>query len=170
MWDLLVFTLYLALLCLALRRVLLRKDTTATIRVATVCDEGASTPMFKTLDAACADMFAHTPEAIVLQPGHLKKIPTGLRVHLPDHHEMQIRSRSGLAKRGIVVANSPGTIDADYRDEIFILLHNTSPTPFEITQGARIAQCTVRPVPRVVFDVVESIPSTGRGGFGSTGY
>jgi dUTP pyrophosphatase len=98
-------------------------------------------------------------------------VKTGWAVEIPDGYEIQVRSRSGLAKKGIVVANSPGTIDSDYRGELIVLLVNTGMTPYEILPGDRIAQLVVSRVLDVEIEEVQELSETARGsnGFGSTG-
>lgn len=111
-------------------------------------------------------------EAAMIAPGAVALIPTGLTMALPQGYEAQIRSRSGLAaKHAVVVLNSPGTIDSDYRGEIKIILINHGTTPFEIKRGDRIAQMIVAPVVQANFVLVDSLDETerGTGGFGSTG-
>ncbi len=111
-------------------------------------------------------------EDVVLEPGAIKSVRTGLRIALPEGYEAQVRPRSGLALRyGISIPNAPGTIDADYRGEICVLLINHGKAPFEIRRGDRIAQMVVAPVTRVVWESVAELPETerGAGGFGSTG-
>ena len=108
----------------------------------------------------------------MLDPGHWGLIPTGLAIALPEGYEAQVRPRSGLAaKQGVTVLNSPGTIDADYRGEIKVILINHGPTPFVISRGLRIAQMIFAPVIQAQWAVCDTLPETGRGsgGFGSTG-
>ncbi len=129
-------------------------------------------PSYESQQAAGMDLRAALDEALVIAPGERKLVPTGLAIHLPDHHEGQIRPRSGLAyKHGITVLNSPGTIDADYRGEVKILLINQGDGNFEITRGMRIAQMIVAPVVQVGIVEVDSLVDTARGGggYGSTG-
>lgn len=107
-----------------------------------------------------------------IRPGETVMIPTGLYMSVPRGFELQIRSRSGWASKGLVVANSPGTIDSDYRGEIKVLLHNNTLTnPISVTHGDRIAQGVISPVRQASFQFVDELPSTDRGekGFGSTG-
>jgi dUTP pyrophosphatase len=106
-------------------------------------------------------------------PGSFALIPCGFAMALPPGYEAQVRPRSGLAaKHGITVLNSPGTIDADYRGEVKVLLINLGPEPFTITPGMRIAQLVVAKLPAVQVQVVQDLPASGRGsgGFGSTGH
>ena len=109
---------------------------------------------------------------MTLAPGARALIPTGLAVALPRGYELQIRPRSGLALRhGIIVPNSPGTIDEDYRGEIQVIVLNAGDTPFTVTRGTRIAQAVLAPVVRATWHEVPALDDTGRGagGFGSTG-
>ena len=118
------------------------------------------------------DLRAHLDEPVVLAPGQRALIPTGLFIALPAGWEAQIRPRSGLAfKFGVTVLNSPGTIDADYRGEISVILINHGKTAFTVTRGMRIAQLVVAPVRTVMLEEKESLDDTARGagGFGSTG-
>lgn len=129
-------------------------------------------PSYATLQSAGVDLMANITENITLATGERKLIPTGLAIQLPAGYEAQIRPRSGLAiKNGITVLNTPGTIDADYRGEIMVILANLSNQDFIIERGMRIAQMIVAPVTRVEFELVESLEESERGdkGFGSTG-
>jgi dUTP pyrophosphatase len=133
---------------------------------------GLDLPGYATPGAAGLDLLAATQNDIAIQPGNRALIPTGLAIALPPDHELQIRPRSGLAlKHGIMVANSPGTIDADYRGEIQIILLNAGPDPFIVTRGMRIAQAVIAPVSRLVWRETDDLDITARGagGFGSTG-
>ena len=132
-------------------------------------------PTYATALAAGADLMAAVPasEPLELASGARALVPTGVRIALPEGFEAQVRPRSGLALRhGITVLNAPGTIDADYRGEVGVVLHNTGASLFRVERGARIAQLVVAPVSRAVWQVgsVDSATS-GRaaGGFGSTG-
>jgi len=119
---------------------------------------------------ACFDL--HSVEDVVLNPGETKLVDTGLSVALPEGYEMQIRPRSGLAaKHGVMVLNSPGTVDADYRGPVKVILHNASSYTYSINKGDRIAQCAIRPVPKVEWIEVTELPESARGdkGFGSSG-
>lgn len=134
--------------------------------------QGLDLPAYATEHSAGMDLCAAVENDIVLNPGERKLIPTGLAIALPEGFEAQIRPRSGLAlKNGLSVLNSPGTIDADYRGEIQIILANLGSEPFTITRGMRIAQMVVAAYTRVTWDCVESLNETarGNGGFGSTG-
>ena len=108
---------------------------------------------------------------IVINPSQIKIIPTGLFISTPSGYELQIRSRSGLSSKGIIVMNSPGTIDADYRGEIKVILGNFSGEPFTISYGDRIAQMVLSKVYYIDFNPVDNLDGTERGksGFGSTG-
>lgn len=120
---------------------------------------------------AGADLCAALAHLLILYPGERKIIPTGLRAAIPHGYEMQIRSRSSFALRGIVVANSPATIDAGYRAEIGVILANIGDAPFTVEPGMRIAQAVIAPVMRATFVIVDRLPDSARGdgGFGSTG-
>ncbi|MDE6440272.1 MAG: dUTP diphosphatase [Bacteroidales bacterium] len=129
-------------------------------------------PAYQTPLSAGMDLRANVAEPVVLQPGQRTLVPTGLRIELPAGYEAQIRPRSGLAlKHGITVLNSPGTIDADYRGEIQVLLVNLSEQTFEIKQGERIAQMVVARHERVQWRETAELSDTerGAGGFGHTG-
>ncbi len=129
-------------------------------------------PGYATAGAAGMDMCAAVADPIMLAPGARALIPTGFAIALPPDYELQIRPRSGLAlKSGIMVVNSPGTIDADYRGEVQILLLNAGAEPFVVTRGMRIAQGVLAPVFRAVWRESETLEASGRGagGFGSTG-
>lgn len=130
------------------------------------------TPSYATAQAAGMDIRANLEEAITLKPLERAIIPTGLYIALPEGLEAQIRPRSGLAaKHGITVLNAPGTIDADYRGEIGVILVNLSNEPFVVNPGERIAQMVVARYESVEFERVEVLDATerGAGGFGSTG-
>jgi dUTP pyrophosphatase len=136
--------------------------------------EGLPLPHFQSEDAAGMDLVAAVPanEDTVLKPGERALIPTGLIIELPSGYEAQIRPRSGLAlKDGITVLNSPGTIDADYRGEIGVILVNFGQNPFFVKRGVRIAQLVVNRIERVVLLESERLTGSvrGSGGFGSTG-
>jgi dUTP pyrophosphatase len=136
--------------------------------------EGLALPAYETAHSAGMDLRAAVPEdqPIVLTPGGRALVPTGLSIALPDDHEAQVRPRSGLAlKFGITCLNSPGTIDADYRGEVGVILANLGGEPFTVRRGDRIAQMVIAPVTRGAFEVVETLDDTARGtgGFGSTG-
>jgi dUTP pyrophosphatase len=129
-------------------------------------------PAYETLHAAGMDLRADLGEKVLLKPMERKLVPTGLYIELPEGFEAQIRPRSGLAfKHGIGIVNSPGTIDADYRGEIKVLLINFSDQVFEINSGDRIAQMIVALHERVNWEQVEELNETSRGagGYGHTG-
>jgi dUTP pyrophosphatase len=135
---------------------------------------GLPLPAYQSADAAGLDLLAAVPQdtPLVLAPGRHAMVPTGLAIALPDGFEAQVRPRSGLAaKHGISVLNSPGTIDADYRGEIQVILINHGAEPFAVRRGERIAQMVIAPVVQAELNPVSSLPETGRGGggFGSTG-
>ena len=134
--------------------------------------ENLSLPSYATEHAAGMDLCAAVAHDVVLPPGGRTLIPTGLSIALPEGYEAQIRPRSGLAlKNGITVLNSPGTIDADYRGEVQIILANLGTESFTITRGMRIAQMIVARYSRVEWQQAEQLSATARGagGFGSTG-
>ncbi|RAU21986.1 dUTP diphosphatase [Paramagnetospirillum kuznetsovii] len=129
-------------------------------------------PAYETAHAAGMDLMACIPADMDLAPGKRALIPTGFAIALPEGFEAQVRPRSGLAaKHGVTVLNAPGTIDADYRGEIGVILINHGDVAFAITRGMRIAQLVIAPVCRAVWADVESLSETSRGtgGFGSTG-
>ena len=129
-------------------------------------------PTYATSEAAGMDLLAAVAAPLAIQPGERALIPTGLAIALPPGHELQIRPRSGLALRhGIVLANSPGTIDADYRGEIQVIVLNAGSDPFTVERGMRIAQAVLAPVLRAEWLEVTELDTTRRqaGGFGSTG-
>lgn len=136
--------------------------------------EGLPLPKYETTDSAGMDLYAALAEGetIVLGPLERAMIPTGLAMALPHRHEAQVRPRSGLAaKNGVTVLNTPGTIDADYRGEVKVILVNLSNEPFTIERGMRIAQMIIAPVTQGEWSVVTELGETerGAGGFGSTG-
>jgi len=136
--------------------------------------EGMPLLAYQTPDAAGMDLLAAIPDdqPLTLSPGQRGLVPTGLVIALPGGFEAQVRPRSGLAARhGVTVLNAPGTIDADYRGEIAVLLINHGEAPFSIRRGERIAQMVVAPVSQVELVETEALPATSRGagGFGSTG-
>lgn len=128
-------------------------------------------PGYMSEHAAGADLCAAVREQLTLLPGARALVPTGFSIALPPGYEAQVRPRSGLAIRfGVTCLNAPGTIDADYRGEVRVVLANFGTEPFIIRRGDRIAQIVVAPVARATFDVVDELPPTqrGSGGFGST--
>ena len=133
---------------------------------------GLPLPAYATEGAAGVDLAAAVEATLTLAPGERKDIPTGIALALPPGWEGQVRPRSGLALRhGLTVLNSPGTIDADYRGEIRIILANLGDAAVTIRRGDRIAQLVIAPVSRAEWQVVAELPATtrGSGGFGSTG-
>jgi len=136
--------------------------------------EGLPLPAYETAFAAGMDLRAAVDEAspLTLAPGARAMVPTGLSIALPEGFEAQIRPRSGLAaKHGLTCLNTPGTIDADYRGEVKVILINLGAEPFEIKRGERIAQMVIAPVTRAEWVEVDELDETARGagGFGSTG-
>ena len=136
--------------------------------------EGLALPTYQSAAAAGLDLLAAVADnaPLVLAPGRHATVPTGLAIALPPGFEAQVRPRSGLAARhGVTVLNSPGTIDADYRGEISVILINHGEAPFTIRRGERIAQMVIAPVARAELAVAASLSTTdrGSGGFGSTG-
>ena len=135
-------------------------------------DAAAPLPTYMTEQSSGMDLYAFLEKDLILQPGERKLIPTGISVAIPEGFEGQVRPRSGLAIRhGIGIINAPGTIDADYRGEIAILLINFGEEPFMVRTGDRIAQMIISRVARATWEEVEALPSTTRqeGGFGHTG-
>ena len=129
-------------------------------------------PTYATVTSAGMDLLAAVAADETIAPGARRLIPTGVALALPPGFEAQVRPRSGLALRhGLTVLNSPGTIDADYRGEIGVILANLGQAPFVVTRGARIAQLVVAPVARIAWLEVANLPGSARGpgGFGSTG-
>jgi len=129
-------------------------------------------PAAATSLSAGADLLAAVAEPVVLSPGQRAVIPTGIAIQLPGGFEAQVRPRSGLAaKYGVTVLNAPGTIDADYRGEIGVILINHGDEDFSVTRGMRIAQIIVTPISRAVWQEVDELETSvrGQGGFGSTG-
>jgi dUTP pyrophosphatase len=133
---------------------------------------GLPLPAYATADAAGVDLSAALDAPLILAPGERQAVPTGIALALPAGWEGQVRPRSGLALRhGLTILNSPGTIDADYRGEIRVILANLGSAPVTIARGERIAQLVIAPVSRATWQVVSDLPATSRGsgGFGSTG-
>jgi len=129
-------------------------------------------PDYMTAGAAGMDLYAAVMEDVILEPGTVRLIPTGLKVAVPGGYELQIRPRSGLAARhGIGLLNSPGTVDSDYRGEIKVILINLGTAPFTVRRGDRIAQMVLCPIPRIELVMTATLPETsrGEGGFGHTG-
>lgn len=144
---------------------------TMSITIPLQADALATIPTYAHPGDAGADLCAAIEHPVVVYAMETKRIHTGLRVAIPDGYEMQIRSRSGLARNGIIVTNSPATIDSGFRGEIGVLLTNLSDKPFNVAPGMRIAQAVIAPVIRATFEPVERLDETqrGEGGFGSTG-
>jgi dUTP pyrophosphatase len=135
------------------------------------CDD-LPLPRYMSEAAAGMDVCAAVEEPVALAPGDVRLVPTGLFVAVPPGYEIQVRPRSGLAlKHGIMLVNAPGTIDADYRGEVGIILGNVGRETFTITRGMRIAQLVVAQVARAEVRPVDALPETvrGDGGFGSSG-
>jgi dUTP pyrophosphatase len=134
--------------------------------------EGLGLPAYATEHAAGMDLCAAVAHDVTIAPGQRALVPTGLAIALPEGFEAQVRPRSGLAlKHGITVLNSPGTIDADYRGEVQVILANCGAEAFTVTRGMRIAQMVVAAYARVAWDKAAELPDSARGagGFGSTG-
>ncbi len=146
---------------------------TITLRWAEGADQTLGLPAYESAGAAGADLRANLPAGpVTLPPAGRALISTGLHMAIPEGFEVQIRPRSGLAlKHGLTLPNSPGTIDADYRGTVGVILLNTGTEAFEVTHGMRIAQMVVAPVVQAAFRVEETLDDTARGGggFGSTG-
>lgn len=136
-------------------------------------EDGAREPVYASNLAAGADLCAFLPHgSIVIPPMGRAMVPTGMRMAIPEGFEAQVRPRSGLAaKKGITVLNTPGTVDADYRGEVKVILINLSDCPFTVNDGDRIAQMVIAPCTRAGFCMEQSLDETerGAGGFGSTG-
>ncbi len=135
--------------------------------------EGLPLPAYMSADAAGADVFAAVHEGLTLLPGERALVPAGFSLEIPSGYEVQVRPRSGLALRhGVTVLNAPGTIDADYRGPVGILLANFGTEPFVIARGDRIAQLVLARVHRARFETAEALAPSERadGGFGSTGH
>ena len=135
-------------------------------------NQRAIIPKYETLGASGLDLSANLEKNIVLKPGEKCLVPTGIAVTIPNEYEFQIRPRSGLAmKNSITVLNTPGTIDADYRGEIKVIIINLGNKNFEVTNGTRIAQMVLCPISKAKLLEVDDLDNTtrGDGGFGSTG-
>lgn len=142
------------------------------VRVKIINRSGHELPAYETFSAAGMDVRAYLETPVTLAPLQRALIPTGLRIQLPHGYECQVRPRSGLAlKKGISIVNTPGTVDADYRGEIGVILINLSDTPFTVNDGDRIAQLVIGPYTRVEWEPVSELDETkrGDGGFGHTG-
>ena len=134
--------------------------------------KSVSIPKYETLGSSGMDIAAYIEKEIIINPGEKALVSTGFSIAIPEGYEVQIRPRSGLAaKKNITVLNTPGTIDADYRGEIKVILINLGKEKFVIANGERIAQMVVCPVVQADLEVVKELPNTerGSGGFGSTG-
>ncbi len=151
------------------------RDANAVVRVPIARVAGAENlplPHYASSGAAGADLCAAVSAVLRIEPGARALVPTGMRIALPEGYEAQVRPRSGLALRyGVVLPNAPGTIDADYRGEIKVLLWNAGAEPFEVRRGDRIAQLVVAPVARAQWEECATLDDTerGAGGFGHTG-
>ncbi len=135
-------------------------------------NEDLPLPSYESASAAGMDLPAAVMADVILDPGERDLIATGLAIAVPDGYEAQIRPRSGLAARnGVTVLNTPGTVDADYRGEVKVVLVNLGNEPFTVTRGMRIAQMVIAPVVQAAMEQVDELPKTARGagGFGSTG-
>lgn len=134
-------------------------------------DSKAKLPEFAHVEDACADIFACLEDPMVIEPGETKIVPTGLSMAPAQNWEILVRSRSGLSTKGVTVANSPGTIDPNYRGAVGVVLRNSGQSAFVVQHGMKIAQIAVRPIFRPLFEEVQELSSTARGagGFGSTG-
>lgn len=142
------------------------------IEVDIINNSGYPLPVYETEGATCCDIRNILKQPYVLEPDETYTFPTGLSVAIPVGYEIQVRSRSGLAaKEGIMVLNSPGIIDQDYRGELGVILHNTSKKPFDIIPGMKIAQIALVPVAIIKWNETDILPETkrGSGSFGSTG-
>ncbi|HET7497249.1 MAG TPA: dUTP diphosphatase [Candidatus Eisenbacteria bacterium] len=138
----------------------------------TLLPHAAGAPAYETEHAAGMDLRAAIEGELVLAPGHVAPVPTGIRIEIPPGYEGQVRGRSGLALRHAVgVPNAPGTIDADYRGEVTVLLVNWGTEPYTVRRGDRIAQLVIAAVARARLEIAESLTETARGagGFGHTG-
>jgi len=134
---------------------------------------GVELPTFQTSHAAAADLHAAVDDDTTIAPGEVALIPCGFAMAVPEGYEAQVRPRSGLAaKHAVSLPNSPGTIDADYRGEVKVILINHNAAPFVVTRNMRIAQMLIKPVLRFAWDEVDELDDThrGAGGFGSTGH
>lgn len=140
------------------------------MEVEVILEEGAIMPEYKTEGSAGVDLCAY--EECVLKVGEIRAISTGVKIAIPEGYEAQVRTRSGMALRGLVVLNSPGTIDSDYRGEVQVIVRNFSDTNFHINLGMRIAQMVFAKVEKVEFITVKELEKTTRNTdkFGSTGF
>ena len=134
--------------------------------------KGLSLPKYATAGSSGMDLYAAVDANLIVKPGEVSLIPTGLKIALPEPFEAQIRARSGLAiKHGMCVLNGPGTVDSDYRGEVKVILANLGKEPFTVERGMRIAQMVIMRVEKPKLEVVDKVPDTvrGEGGFGSSG-
>ena len=134
--------------------------------------QGLPLPQYMSAHAAGMDLYAGVEKELIIAPGKWKLVPTGLAMAIPEGYEAQVRPRSGLAlKQGVSVLNTPGTVDADYRGEVGVILMNHSQTDLVIKRGDRIAQMIINKIERIAFEEVVELPGTdrGAGGFGHTG-
>jgi dUTP pyrophosphatase len=144
---------------------------TVPVRVC-LLEHAVAPPSYQTDHAAGMDLVAAVPDTVEIAAGAIAAVPTGLRIEIPPGYEGQVRPRSGLAARhGIGIPNAPGTIDADYRGEVQVLLVNLGSAPYVVRRGDRIAQLVVAPVVRASLEIVSELTETARGvgGFGHTG-
>lgn len=142
------------------------------IKVQVVNTSGHDLPSYATAASAGMDLRAALKEPMTIMPGQRALVPTGIRVAIPEGYEIQLRPRSGLAiKQGITLLNTPGTIDADYRGELCVILINLSEKPFTVNDSDRICQMVLAEVPQIEWEPVDELMSTerGEGGFGHTG-
>ena len=149
-------------------------STTAVVVAITRLPHAADLPLpaYASAEAAGLDLPAAVDAPLSIAPNARVRVPTGIAIALPPGYEAQVRPRSGLAfEYGVTVLNAPGTIDADYRGEVFVLLANLGERAFTVTRGMRVAQLVVAPVARVAWRATDTLPATtrGGGGFGSTG-
>jgi len=138
----------------------------------TLLPHAVEAPSYRTEHAAGMDLVAAIDDALELVPGKVEAVPTGIKIEIPPGYEGQVRARSGLARQhAIGLPNAPGTIDADYRGEVAVLLLNWGREPYTIRRGDRIAQLVLAPVARARIEVAEALTATvrGEGGFGHTG-
>ena len=148
-------------------------DRPITVKVKRLANgEGLALPSRMTAEAAGFDVAAAVDAPTVLEPGEIRLVPCGFAMAVPKGYEAQVRPRSGLALNdGVTVLNSPGTIDADYRGEVKVILINFGELPFVVEPKSRIAQLIIAPITQISWKIAESLPETarGEGGFGSTG-
>lgn len=151
---------------------MMTQDFTRNLEISVQAESEQCLPVYSSKDAAGADVRAFIPSEVLISPGTSKLIPTGLRFAIPPGYEIQVRPRSGLAlKNQVTVLNTPGTIDADYRGEVGVILINHGKQDFTVLPGMRIAQIVIAPVVQGVFIPKETLSETtrGEGGFGHTG-